>query len=214
MTTRRNHSLGLRVWHWLDALVVIGLITTFFLRDALVSHSRFLVANLNAGGISVSDAVARPIIKEMVNQLWGWHIKLGYALTALFLVRIVLHFTDKRNPVLECWGSVCELRGKFDFRNIHSTGVKTGYLAFYSLQLFMILSGLTLTFSDFLGVSKALRHTVSETHETVMWFFLVFVIAHVAGVFIAENKDDPGIISAMVNGGKKILSHSGAITDF
>jgi hypothetical protein len=60
MTLRRNHSIGLRLWHWMDALVVMGLITTFFLRDALVSHSRFLVTNLNAGGIAVSDAAARP----------------------------------------------------------------------------------------------------------------------------------------------------------
>lgn len=198
MEARRNHSLGLRVWHWLDGGVVVGLIATFFLRDSLVGHSRFLVASLNANGIAISDAAAKPIIKEMVNQLWTWHIYLGYALTALFVLRCVLFFTDKRNPVHECWKSFCELRGHFDFRNIHSTAVKSGYLVFYFLQLFMILSGLTLTFSDSLGLQREFRHTINEAHETVMWFFLAFVIAHIMGVVIAENRENPGIVSAMI----------------
>jgi Ni,Fe-hydrogenase I cytochrome b subunit len=35
-----------------------------------------------------------------------------------------------------------------------------------------------------------------------MWFFLAFVIVHVIGVFTAENLGDPGIVSAMINGGR------------
>lgn len=200
MNAPRHHSLGLRIWHWLDAAVVIGLITTFFLRDGLVSHSRYLVAQLNAKGIPVDDTVARPIIKEMVNQLWAWHIYLGYALTTLLLFRAILFFTDKRNPAMECWQSICELRGRFDFRNVHSTTVKTGYLVFYLLQLFMVVSGLALTFSTSLGLSQNFRHSVNEAHESVMWFFLAFAIAHVIGVFVAENRDDPGIVSALISG--------------
>jgi Ni,Fe-hydrogenase I cytochrome b subunit len=194
----RHHSLGLRIWHGLDAAIVIGLITTFFLRDSLVSHSRYLVAQLNAKGVMVNDATARPIIREMVDQLWKWHIYFGYALTALLIFRIVLFFTDKRNPAIECWNSVCELRGRFDFRNVHSAGVKAGYLAFYVLQLFMVLSGLALTFSDSIGITRETRHQINEAHEAVMWFFLAFIIAHIIGVVIAENRDDPGIISAMI----------------
>jgi Ni,Fe-hydrogenase I cytochrome b subunit len=134
----------------------------------------------------------------MVNRLWTWHIYLGYGLTALLLFRIVLFFTDKRNPVMECWNSICELKGRFDFRNVHSSVVKSGYVVFYLLQLFMVLSGLTLTFSASLGISRELRHSVNEAHEAVMWFFLAFVIAHVIGIIVAENRDDPGIVSAMI----------------
>ncbi|MFL5813946.1 MAG: cytochrome b/b6 domain-containing protein [Bdellovibrionia bacterium] len=198
----RQHSLGLRIWHWLDAAIVVGLITTFFLRNSLVSHSRYLVAQLNAKGIAVSDSTAKPIIREMVDQLWTWHIYLGYGLTALLLFRAVLFITDKRNAAVECWHAVCELRERFDFRNVHSAGVKTGYLAFYILQLFMVLSGLSLTFSESIGITRETRHQINEAHETVMWFFLAFVIAHIIGVVIAENRDDPGIISAMIKPAK------------
>jgi Ni,Fe-hydrogenase I cytochrome b subunit len=198
MNAPRHHSLGLRIWHWLDAVVIVGLIVTFFLRDGLVSNSRYLVSQLSARGIPVEDTVTKPIIKEMVNRLWTWHIYLGYGLTALLLFRIVLFFTDKRNPVMECWNSICELKGRFDFRNVHSSVVKSGYVVFYLLQLFMVLSGLTLTFSASLGISRELRHSVNEAHEAVMWFFLAFVIAHVIGIIVAENRDDPGIVSAMI----------------
>jgi len=200
---QRVHSKGLRVWHWLDAIVVISLIVTFFLRDALVSHGRYLVTRLAADGAAVTFDTARPAIREMVRDLWAWHINLGYALAALLVFRAVVCFIDGHNPFLECWGDICRLRRPFDFRAVHSTLVRTGYVAFYVLQLFMVLSGLTLVWGESLGVSKDIRHTVGDVHEAVMWFFLAFSVLHVLGVFIAENTGDPGIVSAMINGGKK-----------
>jgi Ni,Fe-hydrogenase I cytochrome b subunit len=200
MATRRNHSVGLRIWHWLDALVVIGLITTYFLRQGLVSSLRFFTRRLSEGGLSVADATTRPITRELVHQLWAWHVYFGYALTTLLVLRVILFFTDKRNPVRDCWEGICRLRTHYDFRNIHNVGVRAGYVAFYALQLFMVVSGLMLTFDQSLGLGKDFRHLVNEAHETVMWFFLAFVIAHIVGVFAAENRDDPGIVSAMING--------------
>jgi Ni,Fe-hydrogenase I cytochrome b subunit len=197
----RNHSRGLRIWHWLDALVVTGLIATYFLRGALVSNTRFLVQKLSEGGLAVTDAVSRPIQRQLVQRLWVWHIDLGYVLTALLLVRVVLLFTDKRNPAADSWRALNTLRGHFDFRNVHSAAVKSGYVVFYLLQAFMVLSGLTLVFGESLGVGKDFRHLLSQTHEAAMWFFLAFALAHITGVFFAENTGDPGIVSSMINGG-------------
>lgn len=197
----RRHSVGLRIWHWLDAIVVVALITTFFLRESLVSHSRFLVQRLKDSGLTIEDAMVRPMIHEMVDQLWTWHIYFGYALTALFVWRVILVFTDKISPVRTCWDAICTMRSNFDFRNVHSAAVKSGYVAFYALQLFMIASGLSLTFDDALGLSQGVHGAIHEAHEIVMWFFLAFVMVHIAGVFFAENADDPGIVSAMINGG-------------
>jgi len=36
-----------------------------------------------------------------------------------------------------------------------------------------------------------------------MWFFAAFVVLHTAGVVIAENQDEPGLVSDMLNGGEK-----------
>lgn len=200
MPVIKVYSWSLRAWHWLDAVVIVALIVTFFLREFLVSHSRYLIQRLNEAGLSIADNQVRPIIGEMVDQLWTWHLYLGYALTALFIWRMILLFTVQANPLRECWRSVCAMREQFDFRNIHGTAVKAGYVVFYALQLFMIVTGLIMAFGESLKLSAPLEDAIHEGHEAVMWFFVAFVVFHVVGVFVAENKDDPGIVSAMING--------------
>lgn len=198
---KRNHSLGLRIWHWVDAALVVGLLSTYFLRKHLVSNLKYFRKQLfTQSNIDISDSLSKPIMNEIVQQLWNWHIYLGYALALFFVIRMILFFTDKQNPILECWNGICEFKTHFDFRNIHHTGVKIVYLIFYFLQLFMILSGLILTFHDSLGIQGQVKELLSETHESLMWFFLGFIIVHVFGVFSAENRDDPGITSSMING--------------
>jgi Ni/Fe-hydrogenase 1 B-type cytochrome subunit len=184
MTLRipRVHSPALRVWHWLDAVVVNALIITYFLRKFLTSHTRALVQHLNDMNYKIAETDSKPLIRDMVDHLWVWHIYIGYALTVLFIWRMVLLFT--RNE---------QIRG-------HNSVVKWSYVLFYFLQLFMIISGLILVFGDSFHIAKSVVHTIHEVHEFVMWFFLAFVITHVAGVFIAENTGDPGIVSAMING--------------
>lgn len=201
MPAIRRHSLGLRIWHWLDALVVLALIATYFLRENLVQHGRYLTQRLAETGFAVSDEAARPIIREMVKDLWAWHIRIGYVLTALFVVRVILFFTDKTHPLRECWDLVGTARTNFDFRNVHNVVVRAGYIVFYALQLFMIGSGFALVFGKGWGIAQPIHHLLHESHETVMWFFVAFVILHVVGVFTAENTGDAGITSAMINGG-------------
>lgn len=200
MAEARSHSGGLRVWHWLNAITVLALLGTYFLREYIGSQTRFIAQRLRDTGLTFDDAVVKEIRGEIVDQLWVWHINLGYFLTALFAMRVILFFTDRTNPFTECWRSFCAARQHFDFRNVHSVLVKASYLAFYCLLLFMIGSGLTLTFGDGLGIREATLDLAKESHETVMWFFAIFVVAHIAGVFIAENSGDPGIVSAMING--------------
>jgi Ni,Fe-hydrogenase I cytochrome b subunit len=36
-----------------------------------------------------------------------------------------------------------------------------------------------------------------------LWFFVVFIVGHIAGVVIAENRGDKGLISDMFSGGDK-----------
>src|SRR4051794_27546095 len=102
----RVHSFALRAWHWLDALVIIGLITTFFLRDFMVSHVREMVSQIGASGLPVSIDSTRPAVRAMVQRLWVWHVYLGYALGVLLVWRLVVLFKDSRNPFLECWREI------------------------------------------------------------------------------------------------------------
>jgi cytochrome b len=41
-------------------------------------------------------------------------------------------------------------------------------------------------------------HTVKEIHEISFYVMLALILSHIAGVIIAENRDEKGIISNMV----------------
>jgi Ni,Fe-hydrogenase I cytochrome b subunit len=205
-TSPPKYSLGLRIWHWLDGLVVLGLLLTFLLRETLFSvraNRDMFLQKLGEQQITLTEAQARDLARELMHHLWAWHINLGYVLTALLLWRVILFFFEEENAFMATLRGARRLPKSLDFRSLHSTGVKLLYSVFYLAQTFMVLSGLTMVFGKSMGLSHDFTHGLHEIHETVMWFFLFFVIVHVAGVVTAENTTDPGLASEMINGGRR-----------
>jgi cytochrome b len=67
----------------------------------------------------------------------------------------------------------------------------------------MVVTGLFLAFEDALVAYKSIRHSVKEVHGFCMYLVLAFIIVHLAGVFLAERKEESsGLVSDMINGGK------------
>ena len=189
-------SLNFRLWHWINALVVMGLIGTVLLRKSFLSwrsNSEIIVQKLAEQGIDIVAEEAKIVAKAIRAPMWEWHIILGYALAALVVWRILLFFTQS---------------GRQNYRhlkeeNFHKKIVKIGYLVIYVTLFFMAVSGLVIHFYEALGLSKDTAHDIKEVHELVYNVLLYFVPLHIAGVFIAENQDEKGILSDMVNGGKQ-----------
>jgi len=186
-----KYTLGFRIWHWLNALVVIGLLGTVFLRKTFLSwrtNSEILMSKLAEFDISITNEQAKILAKAIRAGMWEWHIILGYALTFLIIYRIYLYFKNTAT------------KEKFSSLSLHKKGVQSLYYAVYASLFFMSLSGLTIHFHEALSLSKELTHTIKEIHELVFNIILVFVPLHIAGVIIAENRDEKGLISSMVNG--------------
>ena len=188
--------LDFRIWHWVHAIVILGLLGTVFLRKTFLSwrtNSELLTQKLAEIDLSVTADQAKVLAKSIRAPMWEWHILLGYALAALVVWRIVLFFTES---------------GKQNYQNLasetlHKKMVKLGYIGIYAIILFMSISGLTIHFYEALGLSKDLAHDIKEVHELVFNAILIFVPLHILGVIIAENRDEKGIISDMINGGSK-----------
>jgi cytochrome b561 len=189
--------LDFRLWHWIHASVVLGLMGTVFLRKTFLSwraNSEILTQELASIDLSVTEAQAKVLAKAIRAPMWEWHILLGYALAALVVWRIILFFTES---------------GKQNYQNLsaktfHKKLVTLSYIGIYSLILFMSISGLTIHFYETLGLSKDLADDIKDIHEFVFFYgVLVFVPLHIIGVIIAENSDEEGIISDMLNGGSK-----------
>jgi Ni,Fe-hydrogenase I cytochrome b subunit len=195
----KKWSLNFRLWHWIHAVVILGLMGTVFLRKTFLSwrtNSELLTQKLADIDLTVTEAQAKVLAKAIRAPMWEWHILLGYALAALVLWRIALFFTKS---------------GKLNYQNfstktLHKKLVTLSYVGIYSLLLFMTISGLTIHFYETLGLTKELAHDIKEIHEFVFLYgILVFVPLHIVSVVVADVTEDQGMISSMIHGKENSL---------
>lgn len=192
----KKWSLNFRLWHWLNAAVVLGLLSTVFLRKTFLSwrtNSELLTQKLSEINLEVTEAQAKVLAKAIRAPMWEWHIIFGYALAALLVWRIALFFTQSGTVNYK----------NFKVKNMHKKMLMFGYIAIYIILLFMAISGLIMHFYEELGLLKDTAHDIKEIHELVFNAVLIFVPLHIIGVVIAEIRDEKGIISNMIHGGSK-----------
>jgi cytochrome b561 len=190
----KKWRLDFRIWHWIHAVVVLGLLGTVSLRKTFLSwrtNSELLTQKLSEINLEITAEQAKTLAKAIRSPMWEWHIILGYALAALLLWRAILFFTQS---------------GKQNYQNLKEENVykkivKLGYILIYGVLVFMAVSGLMIHFYEALGLTKDVARDIKEIHELAFNAILIFVPLHIIGVFIAENQDEKGIISDMVNGG-------------
>lgn len=185
-----KYSPSFKLWHWLNAFVVLGLLGTVFLRKTFLSwrsNSELIMTKLSDFGVQITHDQAVAIAKAIRAGMWDWHIILGYALSFLVLYRIYLFFTNSKT------------QEKFSTLSMHKKGVEVLYYILYVSLFFMTLSGLFLVFYKDMGFSKDFAHDIKEIHEFVYNFILVFVVLHIGGVVAAELNDEKGIISNMIS---------------
>lgn len=186
-----KYTLNFRVWHWLNAVVVLGLLATVFLRKTFLSwrtNSEILMDKLLGMNVEITSEQAKILAKSIRAGMWEWHIILGYALAFSLVFRIFLYFKDssKREP--------------FSSLTLHKKGVQSLYYLLYATLFFMSLSGLSIHFYEELNLTKEFAHDIKDIHELVFNVIMIFVPIHIIGVIIAEHTDEKGLISTMVNG--------------
>ena len=90
-----KYTLSFRVWHWLNALVIIGLLGTVFLRKTFLSwrdNAQIIMSKFSEMGVVITKEQAKVVAQTIRDGMWEWHIILGYALAFLVLYRIYLFF--------------------------------------------------------------------------------------------------------------------------
>lgn len=192
----KQWRLDFRVWHWVHATVILGLLGTVFLRKTFLSwrtNSELLTQKLSEINIEVTADQAKGLATAIRAPMWEWHILLGYTLAVLLLWRLLLFFTQS---------------GKTNYQNLkektlHKKMVTLSYIVFYAALLFMAITGLTIHFYESLSLTKETAHDIKELHELVYNVILIFVPLHIIGVIVAESRDEKGIISDMIHGGTK-----------
>ena len=207
---RRYRPLVVRAWHWLDALVILGLLGTVLLRKTFLSwrtNAAYIEGTLQESGVPVPPGVAKAIAVGLRDRMWEWHYILGFTLVGLLIVRIVTAIAlPTERPVATAIAAVRALRSASPaerFEAAHVALVKVGYVVFYLCVLFMAVTGTSMYFEERLGLGAAFVDTIKGLHEWAMWFFAFFAAGHIVGVVVAEHRGSAGIVSDMIRGGDR-----------
>ncbi|SET80934.1 cytochrome b/b6 domain-containing protein [Hymenobacter actinosclerus] len=198
-TGLRHNSRGLRIWHWLNSgLVLFQLMTILFLfvivkvKTLAPEFSQVLADK----GVNLPAAELRGLTRIVSHRIWDWHIWSGITIACLLAFRVIVSFRQRGSQ---------RTAAKIDAIKARGTGatkalwVRYSYRAFYIILAVMVLTGLILVFEDYF---PSIEHLMKEIHEYTMYAVIAFVVAHILGVFRAEVTDEPGIVSAMINGGE------------
>ena len=188
-------SRTFRIWHWLFALTFVFMSTTVLVRKTVMGKDQasiIITQNLQNLNIDISKDDAVLLARKLRTPLWQWHIWGGYLFAILVAVRLVLISTHsgKRN-YQNC-----------DEKSLHKKMVSGVYISIYTFAFILTITGLGIKFDEEIGISKEFKSFLKETHEFTFYLMLPLVAAHIGGVIIAEHRNEQGIISDMINGGK------------
>ncbi|GAC1303746.1 MAG: hypothetical protein NVSMB24_10190 [Mucilaginibacter sp.] len=204
----KAYSPSLRLWHWANTIVISGSLITVLINSTVLdehANAGFIKDELQKSGGSVTADQTRSLAGTLSDKVWAVHIYFGYFLAALLLFRIILEFFQLADQKLirkmkTAYKDYFIIKKQVKLAR-HELVVKLTYLLFYLVLLIMVITGLTLAFKDQLHFSRSLMGTVKNIHGFCMYLVIAFIIVHIAGVFMAERDESPGIVSDMINGG-------------
>lgn len=203
----QEHSMMIRIWHWLTFVVISGIIITVLINSTIMNqrmNAGMVQEQLKSRGATVTEEQAFSVSREYEDKFWGIHKLLGYGLAFLLFSRIIIEFSQPGEEKLRSrFSNALGLyRLNDSARNTyrHYLWVKTGYLLFYTLVVCMALTGLGLAFGRNLGIPRELSGTIREIHSFGQYLMYAFVALHIGGVIIGENRKIRGIVSGMIHG--------------
>lgn len=206
----KRYSSSLRLWHWLNALVITGSLLTVLINSTILKSgnaSPLIISALANKQVNVNNNQARAVAHNLADKVWAWHTYFGFVLAVLFLFRLGLeffHLAEKRlsRSIARAYRQFLVTKHERELAG-HEFWVKTIYAAFYLVLLISVITGFDLALEDDFPALRKF-HFLKEVHQLNMYLILAFILVHLAGVFLAERTPkDKGIVSDMINGGKQ-----------
>jgi len=204
----KKYASSIRLWHWLNALVITGSLLTVLLNSTLLKtrkNALLIKSDMLHNGVTVTDQQSRSAAHVLSDKVWDVHIYFGYALAALLIFRLVAEFfllADQRlmRKIKYAYHQYYTIKKNREASR-HEFWVKTLYAIFYLLLMVTVITGFCLVFEDEVPALKELRF-IRSIHQINMYLILAFIAIHLAGVYLAERKkESKGIVSDMINGG-------------
>jgi cytochrome b561 len=99
-----KRSFNIRLWHWLSAIAVFGLVFTYILRKTVLdfrANAQIIQVKLSEIGMLIADDKAKEIAKIFRDNMWQWHYYLGFLFIGLLAFRLYA-FATKRDKFPSC----------------------------------------------------------------------------------------------------------------
>ncbi|OGX82210.1 hypothetical protein BEN47_18665 [Hymenobacter lapidarius] len=204
----KDYRAPLRFWHWGSSLLVSLQLITILFQEVIVD-SRSAVPEFQETmakeNIALTVKQARSLTHILSERIWEWHIYFGWALVALFVLRVGL---ELRGPSeLRFSARLLEVARRYRLAPAADKSeagkvlfTKGTYALFYSFLTVMVITGLLLIYRNDVAFLTSIKHQVEEVHNFTMYLILGFFVVHVVGVVWAELTKDHGLISRMVGG--------------
>lgn len=207
---RERHALAVRMWHWFSYFTTTAIFTTVIMSATVLStsdNSSLILQKLSGNGNIFSAQQAKDLAHALNDKVWLTHKYIGFFLSALFLLRIIAEFAvpsdEKLFTRLRKSMMLYKVGGPAKNEARHYLGVRIMYLAFYILFITIICTGLSMAFGRDLGIPREITRSIHKIHEVCMYILLAFIAAHIGGVVAGEFGRHKGIVSDMINGGKR-----------
>lgn len=188
MQTNSHFGFIHRLLHWGLALTMMVMLLTILLRLGWMEKNH-MAAIIHQGlakiDIVINDDQAIKIAKSIRNVMFQWHTYFGYAVGVILFARFIymarqgLHYPSAFSPQ-------ATVKQKFQ---------AWVYWLFYAGVTLSVLSGLVLKFGP-----ESIEHQVETLHVLALWYFIPFISLHLAGIVLAENGHEKGIVSKMIGG--------------
>lgn len=213
LNSQKIYPLSIRIWHWTNATLIICTLLIVLVNFTLLkpgNNSQAVQTKLRSEGISYSSQRATELAQYFSDRLWVVHAYIGFVLAALLIFRILLEIFLPYEYSL-----IGKIRKTFrvfkqqakDTSNLtHNNRVKFSYCIFYLLFLTMALTGISVAYQNEIFFLKGNIYAINlilKIHYYTMYPFIAFILFHVSGVILAERKKNSGIVSNMINGGKR-----------
>jgi Ni/Fe-hydrogenase 1 B-type cytochrome subunit len=200
----------MRIWHWGTFIIISGSLLTVLLAKTLFNtrgNIPLVQESLKENNVTVTADQAKSVAHEFNDLIWHWHTYIGYVLAALFAFRILFEFFQPKEqkliPLLKKALRYLRQPGANKKDAKHYLFVRYAYILFYFSLAVQVCTGLFMAYSDDVDSLKNVRQTTSNIHAVFMWVILLYIVLHIAGVFISElGKKNKGIVSDMINGGE------------
>jgi hypothetical protein len=194
--------LSIRIWHWLTFLFFLASLTTVIFGSTLFKTRENITTvqeQVERKGGTVTKDQAKAVAHEFSDKLWMLHKNIGYFLSFLILMRIIIEISmSKEEKLFNKIKSTLKFQEKSEERT-HFLWVNYSYGIFYVLFILMTTTGLVLAFEDQKWLDPI--HRISkDIHEKIQWGLYAFMLFHIVGVIRADNTKYGGIVSRMING--------------